>query len=175
MDDDNLLGTELEKKIGNVSVRVTVRENESIGQAYGRLDAICSKIEKLEKDRERLSWMGDVTREVNDAQSRTRHLFGLSDNERSEVGLTGDYQMVILSLLKNFDRCMGATAIADEWKINSGRVSRVFTASRKQFEAYRGHFEKCKDGSGYRFTKDGLTHALAIGVPEILGENSSSM
>ena len=77
--------------------------------------------------------------------------------------------MVILSLLRNFDQCMGSTSIANEWNINSGRVSRVFTASRKKFEKYRGHFEKCK-ASGYRFTKEGLTYALNVGFSEILGE-----
>ena len=128
------------------------------------------KIDELESDKERLAWIGDLNQELREAQSKTRDLFGLSDSERSELGLTGDYPMVILSLLRNFDRCMGASAIADDWKINSGRVSRVFTASRKQFEVYRGHFEKCKDASGYRFTKEGLAHALTTGVPEILGE-----
>ena len=127
-----------------------------------------NKIEELESDKERLSWIGSVSQEVNDAQSKTRHLFNLSDRKRGEIGLTDDYHMVILSLLKNFDRCMGATAIAEEWKINSGRVSRVFTASRRKFEVYKGHFEKCKDGGGYQFTKVGLDYALARGVPEIL-------
>jgi hypothetical protein len=39
---------------------------------------------------------------------------------------------------------------------------------------YKGHFEKCKDGSGYQFTKDGLVHALEYGVPKILGESLKS-
>jgi hypothetical protein len=168
VNEDNLLGTQLERKIRDITVRVTARENETASQLYRRLDAICKKIEELESDKERLSWIGSVSQEVNDAQSKTRHLFNLSDRERGEIGLTDDYHMVILSLLKNFDRCMGATAIAEEWKINSGRVSRVFTASRRKFEVYKGHFEKCKDGGGYQFTKVGLDYALARGVPEIL-------
>jgi hypothetical protein len=166
--EDNLLGAQLERKIRDTVVRVTARENETASQLYGRLDAICKEIEELESDKERLSWISEVSQVVNEAQSKTRHLFDLSDKERSEIGLTDDYHMVILSLLKNFDKCMGASAIAEEWKINSGRVSRVFTASRKKFEVYKGHFEKCRDGSGYQFTKVGLDHALTRGVLEIL-------
>ena len=162
MNDNNLEGTHFEKQVRNITVTVTPREGETLDLLYSRLDGICKKIENIESVKDRETW-------VAEAVSRVQHLFGLTDEKRSEAGLTGDYHMVILSLLKNFDQCMGASAIAKEWNINSGRVSRVFTASRKKFEVFKGHFEKCKKG-GYRFTKKGLTHALDGGLKEILGE-----
>lgn len=169
LDEVNIEGTQLEKKIRNITVRVTPREGETLAQLYKRLDEICEKIDETESAKEREVWTQDLQPEVTESVTRVQHLFGLTDKKRSEAGLTGDYHMVILSLLKNFDQCMGASAIAKEWNINSGRVSRVYTASRKKFEIYNGHFEKCKAG-GYRFTKDGLSHALDAGLSEILGD-----
>ena len=90
----------------------------------------------------------------------------------TSTGITSDYHRVVISLLRNYDGCMGATEIAEEWGgINTGIVSRVFRASRKSTEKYKGHFEKCEDG-GYRFTREGLNYALKYGVSAILGEES---
>ena len=154
----------------NITVRVIAKEDESLEQLYSRLEEVCESIDDVEATKEREAWTQDLLLQVEEAKLRVGHLYGLVDKKkRSEVGLTGDYHMVILALLKNFDQCMGASAIAKEWNINSGRVSRVFTASRKKFERYRTHFEKCKTG-GYRFTKEGLTYALDAGISEILDE-----
>ena len=171
--ENNLEGTQFEKQVRNITVRVTSREGETLDQLYTRLDAICSKIEDTESTKERNAWTQDLQPEVAEAVSQVQHFFGLTDKKRSDAGLTGDYHMVILSLWRNFDQCMGTSAIAKEWNINTGRVSRVFTASRKKFEAYKGHFEKCKTG-GYRFTKDGLSYALDTGLSEILGEKKKN-
>ncbi|MFW9889908.1 MAG: hypothetical protein ACFFER_17130 [Candidatus Thorarchaeota archaeon] len=174
MKESEIEGTQLENKVRSITVRVNAKENETLEELYVRLDEICENINDAEAAKERDAWTQDLLPQIEEAKLRVKHLFGLVDKKkRSEIGLTGDYQMVILSLLKNFDQCMGASAIAKEWNINSGRVSRVFTASRKKFEKYRTHFEKCKV-SGYRFTKEGLTYALDAGLSEILGEREES-
>lgn len=169
MADINIQGMQLEKRVRSNIIRITVQEGETLKQFLSRLDEICEKIEEIESEKERSEWVQDMKPEVIESIAQVQHLFGLTDEKRSEAGLTGDYHMVMLSLLKNFDQCLGSTAIANEWKINSGRVSRVFTASRKQFKVYKDHFEKCKEG-GYRFTKKGLAHALDEGLAEILVE-----
>jgi hypothetical protein len=170
MKEINVKGTLLERKVRNIIVRVIAEEDETFEQLYSRLNEICESIDDVEAVKEREVWTQDLFPQVEEAKLRVSHLFGLADKKkRGEVGLTGDYHMVILALLKNFNQCMGASAIAKEWNINSGRVSRVFTASRKKFEKYSNHFEKCKVG-GYRFTKEGIAYALDVGLSEILGE-----
>ena len=171
MEENDLHGAELERTVHGTIVRVSALKGEAFEELYSRFDRICQTVEDTEVAKERALWIGEVGPDVEEAVSRTKHLFELSPARRAEAGLTNDYHMVILSLLLHFDSCMGSAAIANEWKINSGRVSRVFTASRKTYEEYRGHFEKCRTG-GYRFTREGLIRALEQGIPEILGERT---
>ena len=129
MKEIDIEGTQLERNVRSITVRVLARKGETLEQLYNRLEEICENIDDAEVVKERETWTQDMLPQVEEANSRIKHLFGLTDKKRSEAGLTDDYHMVILSLLKNFDECMGASAIANEWNINSGRVSRVFTAS----------------------------------------------
>jgi len=171
MEELYLRGVELERAVRGTIVRVSPAEGEVFEEFYNRFDSICQRVEDIEIVKERAMWTSEAGPDVEEAVSRTKHLLGLSPTERARVGLTNGYHLVILSLLRHFDSCIGSAAIADEWRINSGSVSRVFTASRKAYEEYKGHFEKCKNG-GYHFTKDGLRYALEEGIPEILGENA---
>lgn len=171
MEEIETKGVMLERTVRNTIVRITAENGESLDEAYNRLAEICQSIEDTEAAREREKWTEDMHPEVKEAASKVENLFNLDANKRKEIGLTDEYHMVIMSLLLHFDECNGSAAIAKEWNINSGRVSRVFTASRKKHEEYKGHFEKCKMG-GYRFTREGLNHALEYGVSTILGEES---
>ncbi len=171
MEEIETKGVMLERTVRNTIVRITAKNGESLDEAYNRLAEICQSIEDTEAAKEREKWTEDMHPEVEEATSKVEALLGLDANERRGVSLTDEYHMVILSLLMHFDECKGSVSIAKEWNINSGRVSRVFTASRKKHEKYKGHFEKCKMG-GYRFTREGLNHALEYGVSAILGEES---
>ena len=169
METVDAVGVVLERKVRNTAVRITAREDETLDQVYNRFLVICQEIENAEAAKERAEWVEEMHSEVKEAISNVKHLFKLTEAERTEAGLTNDYHMVILSLLHHFDNCMGATDIANDWTINSGRVSRVFTASRKTYRVYKGHFVKCKKRK-YRFTTEGLEHALEHGLSAILGE-----
>ena len=148
----------LERKVGETIVRVISQKGETVASLHSRLDRICNEIESLEK----LS---------NARQQITEHL-DLNRKQYKDTEITSDYHRVLISLLFNFDRCMGATDVSKEWGgINTGQVSRVFTGSRPSTEKYLGHFEKCEDG-GYRFTSQGLEYALTEGAEEILSSKT---
>jgi hypothetical protein len=165
-------GLILERIVRTITVRVIENKGESLRELYDRLNQVCGEIDHLEGARERMVWMEEVRPRVEESITEIEQHFGIANGNLTGTGITGDYHRVMLSLLQGFDRCMGATAVAEEWGgINTGNVSRVFRASRKSTEIYKGHFEKCKNG-GYRFTSEGLEHALENGVPEILGDQS---
>lgn len=167
MDSVNGKGVILERLIGNTTVRLAATDEISVADFYSRFNAICMRIAKLEDEKQRALWRTQVEVPVEEAIESSATFLGLDDAERTEIGLTNDYHMVILSLISRFDQCLSTTEIAKEWNINSGRVSRVFTGSRKKYEEYREHFEKCPQG-GYRFTPRGLDHALGYVLPEII-------
>jgi hypothetical protein len=173
MEEIETKGVALERSVRNTIVRITAREGETLDELYSKLTKICQSIEDTEAARDREKWTEEMRPEVEEAASKTENLFNLDATKRREMGLTDEYHMVILSLLLHFDECKGSAAIAEEWNINSGRVSRVFTASRKKHEKYKGHFEKCRKG-GYHFTRNGLDHALEYGISAILGEESDA-
>lgn len=156
-------GLVLEKKVESVIVRVFAQPGETSEGVYERLNAICKDIELLEIENKLRNQVENTVTGFN------RH-FNLGDDDSlTNTGITSDYHRVVISLLRNYDRCMGATEVAEEWGgINTGNVSRVFRASRKSTEKYKGHFGKCEDG-GYRFTKIGLDYVLKQEIPEILG------
>ncbi len=161
-------GLVLEKKVESVIVRVFAQPGESSEGVYERLNAICKDIELLEIENK-------IRNQVENTVTGFNRHFNLGDDDSlTNTGITSDYHRVVISLLRNYDRCMGATEVAEEWGgINTGGVSRVFRASRKSMEKYKGHFEKC-EGGGYRFTREGLKYVLDCGVPQILGENVDS-
>ena len=155
MSEDSTEGTILEKKVGDVIVRVTARPNEKAIEVYERLERISGEIRNRQT--------------LEDTISRIRTHFQMIDDNLTATGINTDYHRVMLSLIFNFNKCIGATDVSNEWGgINTGNVSRVFTGSKESTKKYKGHFEKCEDG-GYRFTKEGLDYALEIGIIEVLG------
>ena len=155
MSEDSTEGTILEKKVGDVIVRVTARPNEKAIEVYERLERISGEIRNHQT--------------LESTISKIKTHFQMIDDNLTATGVNTDYHRVMLSLIFNFNNCMGATDISNEWGgINTGNVSRVFTGSKESTKKYKGHFEKCEDG-GYRFTKEGLDYALEIGIIEVLG------
>lgn len=156
MSDDSTEGTILEKKVGDVIVRVTARPNEKPIEVYERLEWISGEIRNRQT--------------LEDAISKIKTHFQFTGDNLTTTGINTDYHRVMLSLIFNFNKCMGATDVSNEWGgINTGNVSRVFTGSKKSTKKYVGHFERCDDKK-YRFTNAGLTYALNIGLSEILAE-----
>ncbi len=147
-------GTILETKVGDVVVKVTTLPQEKIDDAYARLKMICQRI--------------DTRNKIDDAILKVRNYYQLETDDLTKSGINSDYHRVMLSLIFNFNQCMGATDVSNDWGgINTGNVSRVFTGSKESTEKYIGHFEKCIDGK-YRFTEVGLKHALDIELPKLL-------
>jgi hypothetical protein len=142
----------LERRAGRIKVKVVGNGDESIL-------SLCKKLNDFSIE---LRWLDDISYAIESVN----YVFKMSKLERNEIGLNNDYHLVLLSLLRNLNQCMTTSEIANGWAINSGRVSRVFTASRKSFKKYEGHFEKCANG-GYHFTFKGLQHALNCGISEI--------
>ncbi len=142
----------LEKYAGKTKVRITAKPDEDIKNAYRRLSIACEVVEMLDRISTELDKISDAL------QFQERDIKDILKN---------DYHMVTISLLRNYNRCMGSSAIAHEWKINTGRPSRVFTGSRKKYEKYSDYFESCVKGR-YKFTKKGLEFALKETVPEII-------
>ncbi len=149
----------LERKIGDLTIRVTARQNEKVIDLYSRLNAICTAIQ--------------TQTALEEAIKKIIDHYQLTDGNLTKTGINSDYHRVMLSLILNFNKCLGATDVSNEWGgINTGNVSRVFTGSKESTAKYIGHFEKCKD-TGYRFTEEGLVYALRTGVPEILNEQEN--
>jgi len=156
MTEESIEGAILEKKVGDITVRVIARPNETFIDLYTRFIQLCEDVQNR--------------RVLEDTIAEIREFFDFTGNTLTKTGINSDYHRVMLSLIFNFNKCMGATDVSNEWGgINTGNVSRVFTGSKESTEKYIGHFEKCK-GGGYRFTKEGLDNALKTGVPEIFNE-----
>jgi hypothetical protein len=148
MKEESIEGTILEKKVEDVTVRVIARPNETFIDLYTRFNQVCEEVQNR--------------RVLEDTITRIREFFNFTGNALTKTGINSDYHRVMLSLIFNFNKCMGATEVSNEWGgINTGIVSRVFTGSKESTEKYIGHFEKCTDGK-YRFTEVGLKHALDI-------------
>lgn len=147
--------TILEKKLEDILVRIVVGPEEEIVDAYWRLDNTCGEISIQQK----------IKRALEQIESR----FGLPCKNLVDTGINNDYQRVLLSLVCNHNKWMGATDVSNDWgAINTGNVSRVFTGSRPSTAIYKGHFEKCDETGKYRFTRRGLEYALERGIGEIL-------
>jgi len=158
--------------IGDMIVKLAPERGESSVNLYHRLNRICDEIAPLENERKRLIWAAEIYPQVQDTIAKIERFFGLDNDQSTKAETVSDYHKVILSLMRNFDRSMGSSSIANDWKINTGRVSRVFTASRKSYEKYQGHFEKNKD-LGYRFTEKGLEYAIEFSLIEHRGNDLS--
>lgn len=162
--DTDVLDVVLEKQVKGITVRVIGKANEKLAALHSRLLSTCDSIERLEKEAERAAWTEDMAPEVEEACAEVHEILDLDSRSLEETGVNADYPRVMISLLCNFDKCMGSTDVSEEWGgINTGSVSRVFRASRTSTEEYERHFEKCPNGK-YRFTYEGLEFALQEGL-----------
>lgn len=161
-------GLQLEKTVGGVHVVLGARADETIESFYERFSSVLEVLTQLQESRQRAEWVDEIGPDIEEAIREFAALFDLTQQERATIGLTNEYYLVMLSLMKNFDDCMGATAIAEEWGgMNTGQISRVFTASRKRYWKYKGHFQRCEERGKYRFTREGIDFALNEGIEEL--------